>query len=166
MQLDWKNSKWILLPACLVLGLALLITFVSISQDYLSEYLVRNSKDHIGQKLDPLKLADFLEEPLLKAQPGTPSLLVFWSVTCAPCIEKLKDLQDLGREGRNVFAINTDETSSLELAQKIFSNHLPEARFFHDKQKILQTQLGIDYLPTYVYLSNDGTIEKITIGKK
>lgn len=165
MLMDLKTSKWILLPACLFLGLALLVTFVSISQDYLSEYLVRNSKDRVGEKLDPQKLSELLEEPRL-ATPPSPSVLVFWSVSCAPCLEKLKDVPDLGRGGRNVFPINTDPDETHPAAKQILASAMPGQAFLHDRNKTLETELEIDYLPTHVYLAVDGTIEKIEIGKK
>lgn len=141
------------------------MTFVSISQSYLSEYLVRNSKDRVGERLEPQKLAELLDEPRLASPPG-PSVLVFWSVTCAPCLEKLKDLPDLSRGDRKVFPINTDPESALPAAKQILASSLPGQTFLHDRNKTLETELEIDYLPTHVYLAADGTIEKIEIGKK
>jgi thiol-disulfide isomerase/thioredoxin len=165
MIFEQKNSKWILLPACLFLGLALLVTFVSISQDYLSEYLVQNSKNHLGKLLDRQKLSTLLKAPEISDN-SKKMVLVFWSVSCAPCLEKLKDLPDLGREDRIVLPINTDPEESAELAQKLLKASLPGQRFLRDSEKVLVTELEIDYLPTNVFLSADGTIEKIEIGQK
>ncbi|MBY0385011.1 hypothetical protein K2X05_07620 [bacterium] len=164
-MMNLKNSKWLLLPACLLLGLALLVAFVSISQNYLSDYLIRNSKTHLGQKIDPEKLSRVLNAPEMTTSPS-PLLLVFWSMTCSPCLEKLKKLPDQSLTGYRLLPINTDPENLIPAAQKIFSSHLPNQPFYHDPQKTLVTELEINYLPTNIYLSIDGTIEKIEIGEK
>lgn len=164
-MMNLKNSKWLLLPACLLLGLALLVTFVSISQNYLSEYLIRNSKTHLGQKIDPEKLSRLLKAPEILANPS-PLLLVFWSTTCSPCLEKIKNLPDQSLNRRRLIAINTDPENLIPAAQKIFSAYLAQLPFYHDPQKILVTELEINYLPTNIYLSSEGIIEKVEIGEK
>lgn len=142
-----------------------MILLVSFSQNYLSDYVIRNSKAHTGQKIDPEKLAELLGAPQIASSP-TPTVLVFWSVTCAPCLEKLKDLPDLSRGDKRVVPINTDAENMSEVAQKILSAALPNQPFYRDRDKILETELEIEYLPTNVYLAADGTIEKIEMGQK
>lgn len=146
-----------------------MITFVSFSQNYLSDYLIRNSKDHIGQKLDPAKLSELLGMPEMAAQPA-PSVLILWSVTCAPCLEKLKNLPDLGLEGgqgsRRLIPINTDSEATQVEAQAVLAEYLPNQPFYHDREKTLVTELEVDYLPTNIYITSEGVIEKITVGEK
>ena len=146
-----------------------MITFVSLSQTYLSDYLIQNSKDHIGKKLDPAKLSELLGMPEMASSPS-PSVLILWSVTCAPCLKKLKNLPDLGLEGRQdsrrLIPVNTDPEEQLAEAKKVFSEFLPGQPFFHDRAKTLMTELEVDYLPTNVYLTAEGVIEKITVGEK
>lgn len=166
---DLKTSKWLLLPFCLLVGLALMIALVAYSQNYLSDYLIRNSKDHIGQKLDPAKLSELLDMPEMASIP-TPSVLILWSVTCAPCLEKLKNLPDVGLEGgqgsRRLIPINTDPESSRAEAQAVLAKYLPSQPFYHDREKTLVTELEVDYLPTNIYITSEGVIEKITVGEK
>jgi hypothetical protein len=146
-----------------------MITFVSFSQDYLSDYLIRNSKDNVGKKLDPAKLSELLGMPEMAAQPA-PSVLILWSVTCAPCLEKLKNLPDVGLESgqgnRRLIPINTDPETSRAEAQAVLAKYLPSQPFYHDREKTLVTELEIDYLPTNIYLTAEGVIEKITVGEK
>lgn len=94
------------------------------------------------------------------------SVLVFWSVSCAPCLEKLKDLPDLSRGDRRVLPINTDPENMIPVAQKILQAALPQQPFYRDRDRILETELEIEYLPTHIYLAVDGTIEKIEMGQK
>lgn len=146
-----------------------MITFVSFSQDYLSDYLIRNSKDNVGKKLDPVKLSELLGMPEMASAPA-PSVLILWSVTCAPCLEKLKNLPDLGLEGgkgsRRLIPINTDPETSRAEAQAVLTKYLPSQPFYHDREKTLVTELEVDYLPTNIYLTAEGVIEKITVGEK
>lgn len=146
-----------------------MITFVSLSQIYLSDYLIENSKDHIGEKIDPAKLSELIGMPELTASP-LPSVLIFWSVSCAPCLKKLKNLPDIGlgaADGaRRIIPINTDAETSIENAKTVLSEFLPKQPFYHDRGRNLVTQLEIDYLPTNIYLAADGTIEKIAVGEK
>ncbi len=146
-----------------------MIALVAYSQNYLSDYLIQNSKDHIGQKIDPAKLSELLGMPEIASKPA-PSVLILWSVTCAPCLEKLKNLPDIGLDGdqgnRRLIPVNTDPEASLAEAQAALANYLPTQPFYHDRGKTLVTELEVDYLPTNVYLTSDGVIEKITVGEK
>lgn len=146
-----------------------MVTFVSYSQSYLSEYLVQNSKDHVGERLDPNKLAELIGMPEFASQPE-PSVLVLWSVTCAPCLEKLKSFKDLTGSpsfaNRRWIPINTDQESALPGALKVLAEYLPNQAFYHDRNKTLVTQLEVDYLPANIYLSAEGVIEKISVGDK
>jgi hypothetical protein len=146
-----------------------MITFVSFSQTYLSDYLIRNSKDHVGEILDPAKLSELLGIPEMASNP-TPSVLILWSVTCAPCLEKLKNLPDVGLDGgqgsRRMIPVNTDPETSHAEAQAVLTKYLPNQPFYHDRGKTLMTELEVDYLPTNVYITSEGVIEKITVGEK
>ncbi len=146
-----------------------MIALVAYSQSYLSDYLIENSKDHIGQKFDPAKLSELLGMPEMASQPA-PSVLILWSVTCAPCLEKLKNLPDVGLEGgqgsRRLIPVNTDLETSRAEAQTVLAKYLPNQPFYHDRGKTLMTELEVDYLPTNVYITSDGVIEKITVGER
>lgn len=157
-----KNRRWLLLPACLLLGVAILIAFVKTSQSYLSDYLIRNSKPLIGQKLDLEPLGRHLEAPQITPNLNSPLVLVFWSMSCAPCLKNLGKLQDL-HPGALVVAINTDESGDLEQARKISKELAPEQSFHHDKNRFLEKTLKIDYLPTHVLINNEGFIEKFEV---
>ncbi len=115
--------------------------------------------------IDPAILAQHLKEPKIATNP-TPRVLVFWSVTCAPCLQELSKIQELTSKGSTVTPINTDPAESHELAKKLLATALPQQAFYHDEDKVLITQLEIDYLPTHIYIDADGTIEKIEVGKK
>ncbi len=146
-----------------------MIALVAYSQNYLSDYLIQNSKDHIGQKIDPAKLSELLGMAEIAAQPA-PSVLILWSVTCAPCLEKLKNLPDVGLEGalgsRRLIPVNTDPATSHAEAQAVLEKYLPGQAFYHDRGKTLVTELEVDYLPTNVYITAEGVIEKITVGER
>lgn len=53
-----------------------------------------------------------LSQPTLAADDappkGTATVMAFWSIQCAPCVENLLALQDAGSDEFTVLAINTD----------------------------------------------------------
>ena len=163
-----KKYQWFLLPACLVLGIGLLFAFVSLSQDYLSEYLVENSKPLLGQKLDLANLASHLKDSRLaefaKNPPKSDVILIFWSSTCAPCLTELPRLS-ADNPGVLLVPINTDPEGGEAAAAKTLSDLAPEFPFLHDSKRFLEESLKITYLPTHVTIDRDGFIKKFHVGK-
>ncbi len=159
-----KRHHWILLPASLLVGLVLLATFVKISQNYLSEHLVQNSKALVGQKLDFASLGNHLGDQRLTASMAAPVVLVFWSVTCAPCLRELPGLQVREKDSL-IVPINTDPPEQIAHASKIYAAMIPNVPFFHDKNRYLQDSLKIDYLPTHVHLDAQGFIQSFKVGR-
>jgi len=163
----WKKNQWILMPICLVFGLALLFAFVRASQSYLSDYLVQNSKSLVGQKLDLAALSEHLKDPRLAEFAKTPTrdqvVFAFWAVHCAPC---LKDLPKLAKEHSDalVVVINTDTEDKKAEAEATLKQLAPEFPFTYDQDRRLEKQLKITYLPSHVYIDREGNIKKFTAG--
>lgn len=166
--MEIPKTRWFLLPLCLLFGLTLLFAFVRLSQNYLSGYMVRNSTPLLGQKLEWKSLSEHLEDPRLADFPGASPqkevLLVFWSTSCAPCLSDLPQLKTEHPEAL-IVAINTDTEDDWEHAEKISKLLAPDIPFLKDRRRFLETQLKIDYLPTHVLASADGTLLKFTVGR-
>lgn len=164
-----KKYQWILLPVCLIVGILLLFSFVKISQGYLSEYLVENSKSFLGQKLDLKSVAEHLGDTGLaefaKSPKDVPVILVFWSSTCIPCLEELPHLEEKN-PGALIVPINADMPEMLEDAQATFARLAPRFSFRHDGEQFLQKSLKINYLPTHVILDSQGFIKQFQSGRK
>jgi hypothetical protein len=164
-----KKHKWAWMPVCLVFGLGILFSFVSASQNYLSDYLNENSKDIVGRGISLDSLAEHLQDERItlfaRNQENPAYILVFWSVSCAPC---LKDLQKLKTPAKNALLVpvNTDRISDLERAHKIYSSIVNDLPFLHDRDRFLQEQLKVKYLPTHVYLDKDGLITRHEVGNR
>lgn len=165
-----KNHKWLLMPICLVLGLGMLFGFVSYSQGYLSGYLNENSKDVVGKSIDLKNLAAHLQDERITEfaqKTENPTFgLIFWSVTCAPCLNDLAQLK-LPQGDTLLVPINTDGPSQMEEAHAIFSKIVKnDYPFLHDANQYLEKQFKIKYLPTHVYIDKAGTIIKHEVGEK
>lgn len=157
------------MPACLVVGLGILFAFVSTSQSYLSEYLNENSKELVGKGIELNNLAIHLQDERIglfaKEKTAPTYLLVFWSVSCAPC---LKDLEKLAPSSEDtlIVPVNTDPKEDLEKAHAVYSALVKNLPFLHDRGRFLQEQLKIKYLPTHVYLDKDGLITRHEVGNR
>ncbi|MBY0315926.1 MAG: TlpA family protein disulfide reductase [Bdellovibrionales bacterium] len=146
----------------LIFGLWLLFAFVRSSQDILSGSLLENSKELIGQRLELKELADMLQDQRI-AQPGMSLLLVFWSTTCAPCLEELPQLS--AKPDVVVVPINTDRKDFLVDAERVAKILAPQFRFISDAEGYVQKQFKIKFVPTHVSIDPSGIIQDIRIGK-
>lgn len=164
-----KPLRLFLLPACLILGVVLLVTFVSLSQKYLSGYLVENSKTLLGNKLDLSQVAAHLQDERLasfaKAPTESPVIFVFWSSTCAPCLEDMPKVSEL-HPGALLVPINTDVPTELASAELTLETLAPGFPFLHDKDRFLETSLKISHLPTHVIIDSQGFIKEFRSGRQ
>ncbi|MCC6138593.1 MAG: TlpA family protein disulfide reductase [Bdellovibrionaceae bacterium] len=169
--MDYKKAKLLLMPLCVLLGTVLLFAFVNYSHTYLSDYFIQNSKSLLGQKLDLSKLAEKLGDSRVvgfsQAHGGTDvtldTQLVFWSLTCSPCLEKLSSTK-IRSNGNLVIPVNVDPETDIEEATATLQKLAPHLNFYHDKDRYLMNTLKVDYLPTYVIIDKKGFIKEILSG--
>lgn len=89
--------------------------------------------------------------------------LVFWSLTCSPCLEKLSR-SEIRSNGNLIVPINVDPASDVEEATATLKKLAPHLTFYHDRDRYLMETLKIDYLPTYVIIDEKGFIADIQSG--
>lgn len=123
--------------------------------------MVENSKDLIGQKLEIAGLASYLRDQSLVSQPQD-LLLVFWSTTCSPCLQELPTLSQGGQY--KVIPINIDRLEHQADAERVFKILAPSFQFVNDSDEFLQKSFKIKYVPTNVWITSAGVIDKIKIG--
>lgn len=162
-----QKAQWILMPLCVLLGTFLLFAFVSVSHNYLSDYLVQNSKELIGQKIDLAKLAEHLGDSRIlgysSAHGGSKTKIVFWSLSCSPCLEKLSKF-NLSAHTDLIIPVNVDLEKDIEEAQRILLQLAPQFSFYHDRNRFFLDTLKIDYLPAYVTLDAQGFVRELRAG--
>ena len=162
-----EKAKLLLLPVCVLLGIVLLFAFVSFSHNYLSDYFVQNSKELIGQKIDLKKFSEHIGDSRLlgfsKAHGDLKAQIIFWSMTCSPCLEKLSQTKNISDQDL-VLVVNVDEASQSHEASQVLAQLAPQFNFYQDKEGFLLKTFKIDYLPAYVTLDSQGTVLDIQAG--
>lgn len=155
------------MPLCVLLGTVLLFAFVNYSHDYLSDYFIRNSKPLIGQKVDIGQLAEHLGATQMtewvQTKPNADTRIVFWSLTCSPCLEKLSKLTPTSTD-QIVIPVNVDPYSDIQESEKVLKSLAPQFAFYHDKERFMMNTFKVDYLPTYVVLDSKGFIKQVLAG--
>lgn len=132
---------------------------------------MQNSKELIGKKIDLAKLSEHLGDSRLlgfsQAHGELKTQIVFWSLSCSPCLEKLSKSQDKSTTTARadvVVVVNVDDESQAEEAAKVLQQLAPQFGFYQDKAEYLLKTFKIDYLPAYVTLDGKGTILDIKAG--
>ena len=155
----------------MLFGTVLLFSFVNVSHNYLSDYFIQNSKNLIGQKVDLRKLAEHLGDSSIlgfsqaHGNLKTPlnTKVIFWSLTCSPCLEKLSKLAEQS-SGDMIVPVNVDTYEEKEQSEAMLKKLAPQYSFYHDKEQFMMKSFKIDYLPTYVVLDSEGFIREIKSG--
>ncbi len=131
---------------------------------------MENSKDLIGHKIDLSKLSEQLGDSRVLAlsqeasqQPvAKPIQLVFWSLSCSPCLEKLAVAPSA--TSQSVFTINVDRPEEAPEARETLKKLAPQFEFYQDKNERLIKTFKLDYLPAVVILDKSGTVVSIKAG--
>lgn len=111
--------------------------------------------DHLGDQ----RLQQFVKD-----HPDGHVWLSFWSMECAPCLEKLPKMKS--KENQLIVAINTDPPEQLEVAEKTFETLAPkDLPYFHDGLRVLTKNFKVEFLPTHIMVGTDGVIKDYQIGK-
>ncbi len=119
--------------------------------------------------MDLSKLAEHLGAQQMTewaaAKPEADTKIVFWSLTCSPCLEKLTTLTPISTD-QIVIPVNVDPYSDIEESQKVLKKLAPEFAFYHDKERFMMDTFKLDYLPTYLIIDNRGFIKDVLAGPK
>jgi hypothetical protein len=162
-----NKTKLMLMPLCVLLGTVLLFAFVSVSQNYLSDYFVRNSKSLVGQKVDLEKLAERLGDSRIlgytKAHSTLDVQIVFWSLSCSPCLEHLSSSK-MKSSGNLILPVNVDKPEDADAAEKMLQQLAPQFTFYQDRNEFMMKTFKVDYLPTYVVIDHKGFIKDVKAG--
>jgi thiol-disulfide isomerase/thioredoxin len=90
---------------------------------------------------------------------GTPTVINFWSSTCAPCLSEMPDLEQVSQEmGDQVQFLGIDVTDSVETGQKMVERTgvtYPNAR---DPRAEIMGALGGTALPRTMLVSADRVV--------
>lgn len=109
------------------------------------------------------KLAQHLEDARFEQKNiHTQTQLLFWSLSCSPCLEKLTHLAQSSE--RLIVPINVDSEDQLLQAQEVFKKLAAQFVFYQDKKNFLMNMFKVDYLPTYVLLDTNGFVAEIKAG--
>jgi thiol-disulfide isomerase/thioredoxin len=118
----------------------------------------------LNKKLPEFKLKDLNDKLFNSAYlVGKPSLINFWSIQCAPCIEEFAELDKLkNKYGDNVNFISISENSKSQvlelLKRKPFNyNHLVDGYSY-------KTTLKIGSIPKNIFLDKNGHVFEIKGG--
>lgn len=113
------------------------------------------------------KLAEHLEAPQMmewiNSKPGADTKIVFWSLTCSPCLEKLTTLDPTSSQ-EVIVPVNVDPYSDKEQSAETLKKLAPKFSFYHDKERFMMDTFKVDYLPTYVLIDSKGFIKDILSG--
>lgn len=99
-------------------------------------------------------------EHSIKDYHGTPLVINLWATWCAPCVREMPALnalhENLKEDGIEVLALSQDRGNISKitdfLADKKLDNLLPR----HDRRGRIMRQLGINALPTTIFVDANG----------
>lgn len=154
------KSTQFLFPLVLLFGIGLIVFFVKASQNYLSEYQKQNSNLSIGRRVDRSLILNHLKVPPFKESLSL--RLVFWSVTCAPCLQELPTLKN--NEGEELLIINADSQSQTENARDAFKKLRGGETFLRDEDSVLQKNFLVEYFPTHILIDTNDVVKSVNVG--
>ena len=97
---------------------------------------------------------------------GRPVVLNFWATWCGPCVSEMPYLQEIheeySEEGLVLLAINAGESPS-RVEQFLQSNNLALPVLL-DTSGVINQQYHIQWLPTTLFIDEDGIIQSRSIG--
>lgn len=119
--------------------------------------------------MDLAKLAEHLGATQMtewvQKKPEADTRIVFWSLTCSPCLEKLATLTPTSTD-QIVIPVNVDPYNDIAESEKVLKQLAPQFSFYHDKERFMMDTFKVDYLPTYVVLDSRGFIKDILAGPR
>ena len=168
MQLNRRNTVWILAGTLFVLGSARIQYHVKVAMPRDDGSTTALGDLRVGSEAPDFSATDLQGQPVVLSEFKDRKVVVtdFWAEWCGPCLMAMPDLQELHDEfeGRplEILAVNLGE--SPEQIQRFIERTGYTFRVVPDQDDSIGNLFGVTAIPTMVVIGADGLVKRIRVG--
>lgn len=162
-----KKSMWMLS----LLGVTTLLLLIP-SADAAAGLFESGATIRQGEAAVPFAMTDVKGNRInLSEHIGQKAILLdFWSIYCAPCVEKMPAVIELYEKynemGLEVFGISLDSRFNAKRLGKFLESYDHDIPYpiIHDAESEIRRLYGVSTLPTYILVDTDGNVYLFFVG--